>query len=200
MSINFACARCFREYSAPRAFVGKRARCRICGHVQRIVDPDGPPIDPSVYALAPEPVLLAPTPPSRSEPTPRRNSHGVGWPGIPEFGVFQQSRVQGIACGLLTLSAADLFMTFTLLRTSPAFFESNPVARWFFAHWNIAGMVFFKFSVIGAVIVVSEFIERRRPGWGQFVLLIGCFGAAYAVYTGFNLYMGFEDHPPDGGD
>jgi hypothetical protein len=41
--------------------------------------------------------------------------------------------LQGLACGLLALSAADLFMTFALLRTSPAFFESNPVAQWFFA-------------------------------------------------------------------
>jgi hypothetical protein len=63
------------------------------------------------------------------------------------------------------------------------------VAQWFFARWNIAGMVLFKFSIIGGVIAVSEFIERRRPGWGQFVLLIGCVGAAYAIYQGFNLYL-----------
>ena len=58
--------------------------------------------------------------------------------------------------------------------------------------WNIAGMVLFKFSIIAAVIVVSEFIERHRRGYGRFVLLIGCLGTAYAVYTGFNLYMGHE--------
>jgi Domain of unknown function (DUF5658) len=200
MSIIFSCAACFREYSAPRAFVGKRVRCRACGHVQRIVDPDGPPPEPSVYALAPEFVLAPASPPSRSEPQRRRKTRRVGWPGMLESGVFQESQVQGIACGLLALSAADLFMTFTLLRTSPAFFESNPVAQWFFARWNIAGMVLFKFSIIGAVILVSEFIERRRPGWGRFVLLIGCLGAAYAVYQGFNLYLGYEDHPPGSGD
>jgi hypothetical protein len=97
--------------------------------------------------------------------------------------------VQGPACALLALSAADLFTTFTLLQTSTAFFESNPVAQWFFARWNIAGMVLFKFSIIGAVIAISEFIERRRPGWGRFVLLIGCLGAAYAVYKGWSLYL-----------
>jgi hypothetical protein len=46
--------------------------------------------------------------------------------------------------------------------------------------------------MIAAVIVMSEFIERRRPGWGRIVLLIGCAGAAYAVYKGLSLYMG---HP-----
>jgi len=198
MSIVFRCAACFRESSAPRAFVGKRVRCRACGHVQGIVDPDGPPPDPSVYALAPEPV--PPPPPSRSKPPQSRKTRAAGWRGIREFGVFQDSQVQGMACGLLGLSAADLFMTFTLLRTSPAFFESNPVAQWFFARWNIAGIVLFKFSIIAAVIVVSEFIERRRPGWGRFVLLIGCCGAAYAVYKGYSLYLGYQNDPPGGGD
>jgi hypothetical protein len=111
------------------------------------------------------------------------------------FSIFDESQIQGIACGLLALSAADLFMTFALLRTSPTFFESNPVAQWFFARWNIAGMVAFKFSIVGAVIAASEFIERRRPGWGRFVLLIGCVGAAYALYRGISLYMGHQAPP-----
>jgi hypothetical protein len=87
-------------------------------------------------------------------------------------------------------------MTFALLRANPAAFESNPVARWFFARWNMVGMVLFKFSVIGCVIALSEFIERRRPGWGRFVLLVGCVGAGYAVYQGLSLYMGPVDVPP----
>jgi hypothetical protein len=53
----------------------------------------------------------------------------------------------------------------------------------------MAGMVFFKFSMIAGVILLSEIIERNRPGWGRFVLLIGCIGAAYAVFTGGRLYM-----------
>ena len=64
----------------------------------------------------------------------------------------------------------------------------------------MTGMVLFKFSLIGGVIAVSEFIERRRPGMGQFVLLIGCLGTAYAVYKGFHLYLGYEGRPPAAGD
>ncbi len=197
MPIKCVCAACFRESFVPRAYIGKRARCRACGHVQRILSPDAPP-DPSGYALAPGPSVPIPPPHIRSEPTPRSKTHGARWSAIHELEIFQESQVQGFACGLLALSAADLFMTFTLLRTSPAFFESNPVAQWFFARWNIAGMAMFKFSMIGLVIALSEFIERRRPGWGRFVLLTGCCGAAYAVYKGFNLYMGHDDHPSVG--
>jgi DNA-directed RNA polymerase subunit RPC12/RpoP len=196
MTITVYCASCGRKYSAPRTSVGKRYRCKTCGHVQRIVGPEGPPQEPSVYAVAPEPVLPSRRPPRAEAPRPSK-SRADRWPAVLRFAVFEESQVQGIACGLLFLSAADLFMTFTLLRTSNAFFESNPLAQWFFARWNIAGMALFKFSIIGAVVVVSEFIERRRPGWGRFVLLIGCCGAAYAVYKGFNLYMGHGDRPPD---
>jgi len=105
-------------------------------------------------------------------------------------GAIEQSQIQGLAVLLIILSAADLLMTVTLLRASPRFFEGNPLASWFLAHWNIMGLVMFKFGILGGVTVVSEFIERRRPGWGRFILLIGCVGAAYAVYTGLNLYMG----------
>ena len=56
----------------------------------------------------------------------------------------------------------------------------------------MTGMVFFKFSMIAGVILLSEIIERNRPGWGRFVLLVGCIGAAYAVFTGGRLYMTAE--------
>jgi hypothetical protein len=155
--------------------------------VQQITESAVPPPEPSVYALALKPEGLstpAPPPPVRA-----KRGRAGGCAARSRFSIFQESQLQAIAGGLLALSAADLFMTFTLLRTSAAFFESNPVAQWFFAQWNVAGLVGFKFSVIAAVIVISEFIERRRPGWGRFVLLIGCVGAAYAVYQGFTLYV-----------
>ncbi len=56
-------------------------------------------------------------------------------------------------------------------------------------------MVFFKFSIIGGVILLSEIIERKRPGWGRFVLMVGCLGAAYAVFQGGRLYLASENAP-----
>lgn len=102
---------------------------------------------------------------------------------------------------LAALSAADVFTTYLLLRSGSHFYESNPVAQWFFARWNMAGMVLFKFSVIAVVIAISDFVERRRPGWGRFVLLIGCVGAGYAVFKGLSLYLnhGPAAFVPEGG-
>ena len=104
-------------------------------------------------------------------------------------GAVEPSRVQALAVGLVALSAADLFVTARLLHASPRFFEGNPVARWFFDRWNMAGMVAFKFSIIAGVIALAELIERRRPGRGKFVLIVGCLGAAYAVTVGLRLYL-----------
>ena len=88
---------------------------------------------------------------------------------------------------LVLLSVLDLLMTYALLRqVGVRYYESNPVAHWFFRRWNIAGMTLFKFAVIGAVIVLCEVVERRRPGLGRGVLCVGSLAAAgvvaYSVY------------------
>jgi hypothetical protein len=133
--------------------------------------------------------MPVPPPPLPAADSPRARSRGLlakVWSG----GAIEESQIQGLAVLLIVLSAADLLMTAALLRASPRFFEGNPVAHWFLARWDILGLVMFKFGILGGVTIVSEFIERRRPGWGRFVLLIGCVGAAYAIYTGLKLYLG----------
>jgi hypothetical protein len=180
--------------------VGRQARCRHCGHVGRIVETGSSGIEGSVYQLAGAP-LPAPTPasvpasgPERAASSPRWSSQRKGvfakaWSG----GAIEESQIQSLALLLIILSAADLLLTVALLRTSPRFFEGNPLANWFLARWNVMGLVMFKFGILAGVTVVSEFIERRRTGWGRFVLLIGCIGAAYAIYTGLKLYVGHLD-------
>jgi hypothetical protein len=172
----------------PARLVGRQARCRHCGHIGRIVESAAPDSEPSAYQLAGPPLATPAHPLEAAARSPRVPPKGVlskAWSG----GAIEESEIQGLAVLLIVLSAADLLMTVNLLRASPRFFEGNPVAHWFFARWNIYGLIGFKFGILAGVTVVSEFIERRRPGWGRFVLLIGCVGAAYAVYTGLNLYM-----------
>jgi hypothetical protein len=82
----------------------------------------------------------------------------------------------------------DLFMTYILLRHGVGAYEANPIARWWFVRWNIAGMTAFKFGVIGLVIGVCEFVERHRPGRGKAVLWLGCVGAAAVVVHGARLF------------
>ena len=213
MRIIFRCAVCGRTASVPGRLAGRRGRCRACGNVQTIVGPADPAGEPSAYevgapAAGPSPGRVevgAPTfVPARDESEApakaKRRSKGPDLLALFRAGAVEPSRVQGLAACLVALSAADIFMTFTLLRASPAFFEANPVARWFFARWNMAGMVAFKFSIIAGVIALAELIERKRPGRGKFVLMIGCLGAVYAVAVGLRLYLGHGVAPAAGED
>lgn len=104
----------------------------------------------------------------------------------------ETSRLQGWIILFLLMSIADLVVTYSLLSYSPNFYESNPVANWFFHHWNIAGMTFFKFGVVAFIVVISEFVERRRAGSGKFVLITGCLVTAYVVVYSMRLYLNYR--------
>jgi hypothetical protein len=189
MSILFQCSACERKYEVKPQLAGKQVRCDGCGHIQQVIEPAAPAPVPREYALLPALAVAqpAPLPLAPQAELPRAEPReSIRW------AIFEESRLQALASGLLLLGAIDLFLTFTLLRKSPAFFESNPVAQWFFARWNMTGMVMFKFSTLAVAIAVSEIIERRRPGLGKFVLLIGWLGTAYAIYKGYTLNSAAE--------
>ncbi len=178
-------------------------RCRSCGHVQPIPEPtDAPgpapaaPIPaPGGYDLASSPEPSPPSPPPAPSPRRPRGQRSSSWRDHLRDLASDAGRLQGLSLVLLTLSITDLFVTFTLLRTSPRFYESNPVAFWIFRRWNIGGMTIFKFAAISVTIALGEVVERRRPGWGKAVLLIGCAATGAVVWHGLRLCLGFEPAP-----
>jgi hypothetical protein len=121
------------------------------------------------------------------------DSPNKGWPDWLRSYTHETSRLQWWILLLLALSIADLVMTYYLLSFSPNFYESNPIANWFFHHWNIAGMTFFKFATVALVIIIAEFVERKRAGYGKFVLLVGCLATAYVVYYSVRLYYEYQN-------
>ena len=166
MNVNFWCARCGQAYSAPREMAARRARCRVCGLVQRVPEPLAPPADASSYDLAPVPRVQPQARPAERpelEPGTKRTQRRPWANRLRDF-TEEASHLQGLSILLVLLSVADLFMTFLLLQASPRFYESNPVALWVFQRWNIAGMAIFKFTVTGTAIALGEYIERRRAG------------------------------------
>ena len=116
---------------------------------------------------------------------PRRS----GKPGDFRSILLGESRLRGEILLLVVLSLADLLMTYRLLMTGGPFYESNPVAQWFYARWNVAGMTFFKFGMVGFVVVLGETIERHRPGVGRAVLLLGSLVAVVVTVHGFRLLL-----------
>lgn len=188
-AISFPCVRCDARLTAAAGKAGKKGRCRHCGTIQIIPGTD------AGYALAeppPSPVLAtAPVRASRAERRTWRNASvwGVvsGWV---HASARDRSAIEGESVALIFLSLADLMVTYHLLRAGPGFYESNPIAQFFFARWNIAGMAVFKFSVVGFVVVAGEVVERSRPGLGRFVVLVGCIASGAVVCYGLNLALG----------
>jgi Domain of unknown function (DUF5658) len=193
MNIKFSCVRCGQAYSTPRGLAGRRVRCRVCALVQTVPDPDAPPTEPSEYDLAEVPEPVRPFRPALKPTQSRKIDQFLG--DLFRDFAKEASHLQRLSVLLILLSAADLFMTFLLLRTSSRFYESNPVAQWIFQRWDIGGMAIFKFAVIGTAIALGEYIERRRAGWGKFVLAIGCVAAATVFWHGLRLYMGCDNMP-----
>jgi Domain of unknown function (DUF5658) len=87
---------------------------------------------------------------------------------------------------LVLLSLGDLLVTYQLLWQGKIY-EANPLARWIFEQWNIAGMAFFKFGLIAFVIIAGETIEHRRPGMGRMVVRIGSVAAGAVMVYGLGL-------------
>lgn len=185
----FSCPRCGARLTVPAHQAGKRGRCRHCGAIQVI------PESASGYALVetPTPPLAVAAPlPIAPAPRPRTRPRPSIWSTLSR-GVHasarERSALEGESLALILLSLADLMVTYHLLKTGPAFYESNPVAQFFFARWNIAGMAVFKFSVVGFVVVAGEVVERHRPGLGRFVVLLGCLASGAVVCYGLRLAL-----------
>ncbi|HKI19750.1 MAG TPA: hypothetical protein VKA15_17820, partial [Isosphaeraceae bacterium] len=124
-TIVYRCPSCGQNHSVAAQIVGRRARCRNCGHVGRIVEAGAPGSEPSVYELAEPSSPTHPVPPelaARPPLAPRKGIFSTAW----SSGAIEESQISGLAFLLIVLSAADLLMTVTLLRASPRFFEGNP--------------------------------------------------------------------------
>ena len=140
MKTEFRCPRCGQAFATNRrSFRSSRALSSACGlraaRFPRVAIRLAP--EPSTYQLSP--VALVPSVGRSRRQRPRHdaiaaNHHSsrFAWLEHVRPWVFESSHVQGIGTWLVILSAADLLMTFTLLRRSAAFFESNPIAQWFF--------------------------------------------------------------------
>lgn len=108
-------------------------------------------------------------------------------------GLFRAIAVEGLAlpreCAwLVLLSVADLITTYALMRHGVGAYEANPIANWWFARWNIAGLAAFKFAAIGCVVTIAEYAERRRAHRGRVVLWVGIAATAAVFLKGLSLY------------
>jgi hypothetical protein len=207
MNVAFRCVHCGQTNTIPEPRAGQEVRCRACGELQLTLRPPGsvpaPDRQPEsdAYALTPEPGALAPVVATDTAGSMRKGDGAMAgrrslsgfWRELVRASAGESSLLERESLGLIVLSAADLLVTYALLRRGPSFYESNPVAQWFFVRWNIAGMTLFKFSAMSLAIVIGEFVERQRPGWGRGLLVVSCLATAVVVWHGLKLLFRYGD-------
>lgn len=71
------------------------------------------------------------------------------------------------------LNLCDIVATYSLLRRDSRYFESNPIARWFYEGWGFRGMVWFKLAMVVLVVVIAQIVACKRERLAQAVLILG---------------------------
>ena len=83
----------------------------------------------------------------------------------------------------VVVSVFDIVMTHRLIRTG-RFHESNPVAKFFYDHWDMNGMIFFKMGMVAFVVVLTQVIAHRHPLRAVWVLRLAiCVVSVVVIYS-----------------
>lgn len=77
-------------------------------------------------------------------------------------------------------SALDVLFTWAILRADGR--EENVIANWIITHFDLSGVVIFKFALVAFVVIVCEIAGRRRETLGrklaEWALILSAFPAA----------------------
>lgn len=92
----------------------------------------------------------------------------------------------------ILVSALDVFMTYILLRYG-GFVESNPVAHYFYADWDIAGMAIYKFGAVAVVSIFAQIIAHHKLRTARALLNFASLITACVVIYSFSLLL---SNPP----
>jgi len=82
-------------------------------------------------------------------------------------------RLESETAWFVLLNLCDVIATFLLFRSNSHFFESNPIARWFYHGWGFRGMVWFKVAVVLFVITVAQVVARKNERLARALLVFG---------------------------
>jgi hypothetical protein len=93
----------------------------------------------------------------------------------------KQLPLQNETTTYIFVSVLDIFMTYMLLRFGGI--ETNPIADYFFARWDIQGMIAFKMVMVAIVTVLAQIVGQKHLARGRFILRLGTI-----VVTGVVVY------------
>ncbi len=74
----------------------------------------------------------------------------------------------------MLLNLRDAVAVYALLRRNSHYFESNPVARWFYKGRSFRGMVWFKMAMVFFVITIAQVVARQNEPLVRLLVVFGC--------------------------
>jgi hypothetical protein len=102
----------------------------------------------------------------------------------------------------LIVSVLDVLMTCLLLAdltgvTGQAiFYESNPVARYFFEGWGLSGIIFFKFGMVAFIEIISQIVALKNEAAGRRLLEFGTLIVSVVVIYSMYLLVTHQQTTP----
>jgi hypothetical protein len=106
---------------------------------------------------------------------------------IPSFGL-PHVRYPNEYVWFVLFSSMDILLTWAILKNGGS--EVNPIAQRVIATWGLNGAIGFKFGLTIFVIVICEFIARRRVGTGRMLARLAVIvSAAPVVYSLVLLFL-----------
>ena len=95
--------------------------------------------------------------------------------------LFGHLPLQNETSVFILVNVLDIFATYALLRFGGL--EANPIANYFYTHWNVKGIVAFKMAMVAIVAIIAQIIARRNLARASQVLILGT-----AIVTAVVLY------------
>ena len=99
-------------------------------------------------------------------------------------------RLESETAWFVLLNVCDALATYLLLRRNTGYFESNPIARWFFHGWGFEGMVWFKVAMVLFVVTVAQLAARKDEQLARTLLVFGCI-AVGSVFV-YSFWLGTQ--------
>lgn len=94
-------------------------------------------------------------------------------------------RLQTPYVWLVFVSAMDLMLTWIILHKGGI--EANVLAAWIIHHYDLVGVVIFKFGVMTGVILISEWIARHNLDTARKFAIVAVALSAVPIIVGFRV-------------
>jgi hypothetical protein len=98
------------------------------------------------------------------------------------------------------LSTLDLLCTWRILHAAGQ--EENALADWIIEHYELPGLVVFKFLLVAGVILICEIVGRRRRELGarlaRWAVVLTAFPVVVGTIHVFRIIGGVGGPPPSG--